>query len=119
MGDEMSEKLSPEVREALEADLIFELDQRISAAKKRAHQINTKHLASWLVERLELSNWVVRRGEPLRGHSIDCGLTMIPVLNERPVGTEDPFNPRRGQGAVETAPNEAQERPDGLPGFRG
>lgn len=113
----MGEKLSPETRAALKVDLAFELSQRISRAKKRAHQIDTDILAGFLVDRLELSNWIVRRGEPLPGHSIDCGLQMIPVLNERPRGTEDPFNPRRGQGQMEAPEGEAAGRPDGLPGL--
>jgi len=83
----MGEKMSPEVREALKFDLRLELDKRISPAKKRAHAIDTGTLAGWLVDKLELSNWIIHRGPPLEPHTIKYDL---PVMNARPVTRQEP-----------------------------
>ncbi|HVJ44697.1 MAG TPA: hypothetical protein VM639_24585 [Dongiaceae bacterium] len=77
----MGEKMSAEIKKALAFDLRMELQKRLSPAKRRAHQIDPEILAGWLADHIEASNWIIRRGEPLKAHSISYDL---PVRNERP-----------------------------------
>ncbi|HVJ31691.1 MAG TPA: hypothetical protein VND94_01135 [Terriglobia bacterium] len=77
----MSEKMGAKVRDDLIFTLRLELSKRISPAKRRAHQIDLDILAGYLVNQIELANFVVRHGPPLPMHAVSYDL---PLLNAPP-----------------------------------